>query len=394
MKPYFFLIIASLLLVSSSIKAQNLSDKSNSLHLNFTGEGLPSSHSLPTIKWINPGMEYSSSVEAKINIQAAISSSKVIKKVTLNIGDDQSGEVLSSKLIKIEPHQKEVIINQSIWLPNGAVFLELEVADNHGATVSAQRKMTIGEGALKNMISMNRKDYALIFATDRYDHWSDLVNPIDDAHAMAKMLRENYQFEVEIVENASVEEVWSVLRSYNERNFNPQDQLLVFFAGHGHYDESFGEGYVVASNSLKNDVAKTTYISHNRLRGVIDNIPNEHILLAMDVCFGGTLDPVLARSRGLQSYTVSVSDMLIRKFDKRTRKYLTSGGKEYVSDGIPGSHSPFMSKLLYALSTNGGEDRVLTMSEIKSSMENLSQVPRFGSFGTDETLSDFVFIAK
>ncbi|MEO9801863.1 MAG: caspase family protein [Reichenbachiella sp.] len=394
MKPYFFLIIASLLLVSSSIKAQNLSDKSNSLHLNFTGEGLPTSHSLPTIKWINPGMEYSSSVEAKISIQAAISSSKVIKKVTLNIGDDQSGEVLSSKLIKIEPHQKEVIINQSIWLPNGAVFLELEAADNHGATVSAQRKMTIGEGALKNMISMNRKDYALIFATDRYDHWSDLVNPIDDAHAMAKMLQENYQFEVEIVENASVEEVWSVLRSYNERNFNPQDQLLVFFAGHGHYDESFGEGYVVASNSLKNDVAKTTYISHNRLRGVIDNIPNEHILLAMDVCFGGTLDPVLARSRGLQSYTVSVSDMLIRKFDKRTRKYLTSGGKEYVSDGIPGSHSPFMSKLLYALSTNGGEDRVLTMSEIKSSMENLSQVPRFGSFGTDETLSDFVFIAK
>lgn len=395
MKRYFFLIIVqTMLAIDQDIKAQNLSAKSNHLHLDFTGEGLPTSHSLPTIEWISPNMEYSSSVEAKIRIEATISSSKIIHEVRLNIGDDQSGETLSTKLIKREPHQKEVFINQSIWLPNGAVFLELEVADNHGATVSAQRKMTIGEGALKNMISMNRKDYALIFATDRYDHWSDLVNPIDDAHAMAKMLRENYKFEVEIVENGSIEEVWSILRGYNERNFNPQDQLLVFFAGHGHYDETFGEGYVVASNSLKNDVAKTTYISHNRLRGVIDNIPSEHILLAMDVCFGGTLDPVLARSRGLQSYTVSVSDMLIRKFDKRTRKYLTSGGKEYVSDGIPGSHSPFMSKLLYSLGTLGGEDRVLTMSEIKSNMENLSQVPRFGSFGSDETLSDFVFIAK
>lgn len=395
MKRYCILIVLALLLATShSLLSQNLSAKSNHLHLDFTGEGLPSSSSLPVIEWISPNMEYTSSVEAKVNIEARISSSKAIQKVMLKIGDDQTGEVLSSKLIGIESHQKEVLIDRSIWLPDGAIFLELEVVDHHEATVSAQRKMTIGEGALKNMISMNRKDYALIFATDRYDHWSDLVNPIDDAHALAKILRENYKFEVEIVENANVEEVWSTLRSYNERNFNPQDQLMVFFAGHGHYDETFGEGYVVASNSLKNDVAKTTYISHNRLRGVIDNIPNDHILLAMDVCFGGTLDPVLARSRSLQSYTVSVSDMLIRKFDKRTRKYLTSGGKEYVSDGIPGRHSPFMSKLLQSLGSLGGEDRVLTMSEIKSSMENLSQVPRFGSFGSDEALSDFVFIAK
>ena len=199
---------------------------------------------------------------------------------------------------------------------------------------------------MDDLLAIDRKDYALLFATDRYDYWDDLVNPIDDAHAIGKTLEDLYGFEVEIVENASLEEVWEKLREYSDRKFGPQDQLMIFFAGHGHYDESFGEGYVVASNSLNNDRARTSYISHNRLRGVVDNIPCEHILLTMDVCFGGTLDPSIARNREPKSYEVSVSDMLVRKFHKKTRKYLTSGGKEYVSDGIPGKHSPFASKLL------------------------------------------------
>jgi hypothetical protein len=388
-----FILLISLIVIAGGAKGQNLSAKTNHLYLNLGNEGLPDTHSVPMISWIKPVLKYTSSVESKIEIAAEIKSSQPITSVKLRIGDDQSGEVLNTLDFQASHGQKEMRVEKSIWMPDGAVFMEIEVTNSHGAMVSADRKMTIGEGALKDMVSMNRKDYALLFATDRYDHWGDLVNPIDDAHSLAKILRENYGFEVEIVENGTVEEVWSKLRSYNERKFNPQDQLMIFFAGHGHYDETFGEGYVVATNSLKNDVGRTTYISHNRLRGVIDNIPSEHILLAMDVCFGGTLDPVLARGRGM-NYTVSVSDMLIRKFNKRTRKYLTSGGKEYVSDGIPGQHSPFMSKLLYSLSTNGGMDRVLTMSEIKASMENLTQLPRFGSFGSDETLSDFVFIAK
>lgn len=394
MKTYFSILLFIIQLTfGTHVLSQSLSTKSNLLHLKFSGDGLANSHTLPVIKWIRPSLEYSSSLETKINIEAMINSRQNIKSVKLNIGDDQSGQILSTKKLKIEPHQKALSINQSVWLPNGAVFLELEVEDNHQAAVSSRRKMTIGEGALKNMISMDRKDYALLIATDKYDNWGDLVNPIDDAYALAKILEENYGFEVEIVENATVEEVWSTLRAYNERKFNPQDQLMIFFAGHGHYDETFGEGYVVATNSLNNDMGRSTYLSHNRLRGVIDNIPSEHILLTMDVCFGGTLDPILARSRGM-NYTVSDEQVLLRKFNKRTRKYLTSGGKEYVSDGIPGSHSPFMSKLLTALGTMGGQDRILMMSEIKSSMENLSQIPRFGSFGSDETLSDFVFIAR
>lgn len=42
------------------------------------------------------------------------------------------------------------------------------------------------------------------------------------------------------------------------------------------YCIAFGEGYVVAKTKLEKDVSRTTYLSHNRLRGVINNIPCNH----------------------------------------------------------------------------------------------------------------------
>ena len=86
----------------------------------------------------------------------------------------------------------------------------------------------------------------------------------------------------------------------------------------------------MAKNSLANDVSRTTYLSHNRLRGVINNISCNHILLTMDVCFGGTFDPVIASSRGMDSGETTDSEFLVRKLGQRTRKYLTAGtGKNY-----------------------------------------------------------------
>ncbi len=389
---YVYLLIITLC-ININARGQNLSAKTNQLHLDLTEDGLPNSHTVPIIQWIKPNLKHTSSLESKVHIQVKVASEQPIKSVQLHVGDDRTNKHLRSKTIETKHNQKELIIDQSLWMPNGSMYVELEVSNHHDATVSSKRSITVGKSALENMISMNRKDYALLFATDRYDNWDDLVNPIDDAYALGKMLEENYGFEVEIIENAQTDEIWEKLRTYNERAFNPQDQLMIFFAGHGHYDETFGEGYVVATNSLNNDLGRSTYVSHNRLRGIVDNIPCEHILLTMDVCFGGTLDPVLARSRGMK-HTISDERVLIRKFNKRTRKYLTSGGKEYVSDGIPGGHSPFMSRLLAALGTMGGDDRILMMSEIKSNMENLALIPRFGSFGTDDELSDFVFIAR
>jgi len=287
------------------------------------------------------------------------------------------------------------VVKQHLRLSEGQNVVRIVAENAQGGIVTSTRSVIVGKDAVGDVVSINRKDYALFFATDQYDHWTDLVNPIDDARSMAKVLQEKYGFEVEIVENPNQEDVFIKLGEYSQRNFKPQDQLMIFFAGHGYFDETFGEGFVVAKNSLENDKAKTTYISHNRLRGVINNISNQHIFLAMDVCFGGTFDPVIAASRGnLEVGETNDNEFLVRKLSKQTRKYLTSGGKEYVSDGIPGKHSPFTLKILQALNDSGGSDRILTLSELKTYVEKLKPEPRLGGFGDDKPDSDFVFVRR
>ncbi|HEY5825043.1 MAG TPA: caspase family protein [Cyclobacteriaceae bacterium] len=372
--------------------AQSFSAKTNDIRLNFKNPSYATLRSsVPTITWVSPSYEHSTSQESAVNIEATVTSDVEIKsiKIILSDGTATRGE----KPVDSEK-SKEFKIKQHLKLMDGQNFIKIVVENVSGGSVSSTRSVMIGKDAIADAVSINRKDYALFFATDQYDHWTDLVNPVDDARSLSKLLKEQYGFEVDVIENPNQEEVFIKLAEYSQRSFKPQDQLMIFFAGHGYFDDTFGEGFVVAKNSLENDRAKTTYISHNRLRGVINNIPNQHIFLAMDVCFGGTFDPVIASARGLEASETSDSEFLVRKLSKQTRKYLTSGGKEYVSDGIPGKHSPFTLKLLQALNDSGGSDRILTLSELKTYVEKLKPEPRLGSFGDDKVDSDFVFIRK
>lgn len=376
---------------SFHVSAQGLSGKTNEMQLNFKNN-LPDTGPLPKIRWIQPLLDYTNSTQNRLELEAEVEAYQSVAEIKIILGSTDQG-ILATKLITTIPGQKNYKLNQRFHLPDGSNFISIEVKTREGVVVSDRRTILVGKNAEENLLAIDRKDYALLFAIDKYDHWNDLVNPIDDAHVIARELKEKYGFEIELVENPTVEEIWEKLREYNERKFKPQDQLFIFFAGHGHYDEAFGEGFVVAKNSLLKDVSRTTYLSHNRLRGVIGNIPSKHILLTMDVCFGGTLDPAISRSRGAEN-EVTKNEMVARKLRYKTRKYLTSGGKEYVSDGVPGKHSPFTEKLIESLRTIGGEDGVLTLAELQANLEKLKQLPRFGSFGDDESLSDFVFVGR
>lgn len=384
-----WIVVLVMLVASHGIQAQGFVTKTNELNLSLK-KGIPNSTSLPVVEWLVPMQEYMSSQEKRVELSARVTSTLSLKSVTLIVGDNVSGaERMSKKIDLVDERTAEV--KQVVNFLDGSHYVRVRAENIDGAVVTSTRSIVVGMDAVA--LAIDRKDYALMFATDKYDHWDDLVNPVEDAHAIARELREKYGFDVELVENATQDQVFEKIREYNERKYKPQDQLLVFFAGHGTFDESFGEGFVVAKNSLANDKAKNTYISHNRLRGIINNIPCEHILLTMDVCFGGTLDPEIAKTRSAEDET-SVDEMVVRKLSVKTRRYLTSGGKEYVSDGIPGKHSPFAGKLIESLRSYGGADRVLTLHELVSSMDVLKQVPRTGSFGDDQKQSDFVFIGK
>ena len=241
-------------------------------------------------------------------------------------------------------------------------------------------------------------DYALLFATDSYIHWPNLWNPLFDAEAIRVDLQEIYGFQVELVHNPTREKILETLLKYAKKTYTAEDQLLIFFAGHGYFNREFREGYLVAHDTKKadDDITMASFLSHSEFRNYVDRMLCKHIFLVMDTCYSGTFDQRIAM-RGSEddiSKLLSHSDIK-RKLKYTTRWYLTSGGKEQVSDGIPGRNSPFARELLEALRSGGGHDNILTIDEVLNYMDRIKDPkPRSSGFGTNEPGSDFLFIAK
>jgi hypothetical protein len=353
--------------------------------------------SVPIIRWISPANETAFLKEDKLDLKFEIESKHALSKISLSIREKDQEPRGASQLKPTAEQSKKFVYEKTIMMLEGVSIIELTVENEQGVKTVSQRTIHVGQTALADAVKLQRKDYALIFATDKYDNWKGLVNPIFDARTISSELKNTYGFEVDLNENLTQEEVWKKILEYTEnKKYNQLDQLLIFFAGHGFYDESFKEGFLVTRESLPNDPGRQTYISYDRLRGRLNNIPCEHIFLVMDVCFGGTFDESIA-SRKLDDADykeASQSTFITRVLEYRTRKYLTSGGREYVSDGIPGKHSPFARKMIDALRTHGGDDGMLTLSELKSHLEKLEMRPRFGKFGSDAPESEFVFVVK
>lgn len=377
-------------------EAQNLSTKSHDFKVDFSDPKNLKETSVPLIQWIMPANETVLLREPKLPLKIEISSSVAIKEINLSVKEKNEMAMRGSQTIKPKPEERNrIVIDKNITMLEGVNILEITVENVDGVVSKSFRIIHAGETALADAAKLNRHDYALIFITDKYDNWNSLVNPIFDGRAIAAQLEKYYGFKVEIVENPSQDQIFRKLREYSERKYQPLDQLMIFFAGHGYFDESFKEGFVVVKESLTDDPGKTSYVSYNRLRNVINVIPCEHIMLMMDVCFGGTFDDAIASAREIDVYKeVPQSEFIIRKLAVKTRKYLTSGGKTYVSDGIPGKHSPFAKRVLDALNTFGGTDGILTLTELFPYVEKLNPEPRLGKFGDDAPGSEFVFVVK
>lgn len=391
------LVIIALSFIAQNLYAQKVSAHSDEFTVDLSDSKNLKDSSVPVINWLAPINETIFLREAKLFVKLEITSPTPLKLVTLSVKDKSEAAVRGSTMITPKENEKyKLSLEKSIAIPEGVNVLELVVENIDGVQSKSYRIVHVGETALADAAKLNRHDYALLFLTDKYENWSGLVNPVFDGRSIATQLEKIYGFKVEVLENPSQDQIFRKLREYSEKKYQPLDQVMIFFAGHGYFDETFKEGYVVVKESLKDDPGKTSYLSYNRLRNVVNTIPSEHTLLMMDVCFGGTFDDAIASSRSAdQLYKdISQSEFIIRKLAVKTRKYLTSGGKQYVSDGIPGKHSPFAKRVLDALGSFGGTDGILTLTELWPYVDKLNPEPRLGKFGDDAPGSEFVFVVK
>lgn len=372
--------------------SQSLTGRSNPVRLEISSKPKPAP---PVLVWISPDQTSSVITANEVTVKVGVNSTYTLKNVTVLINGQPNAD-RGFGVSSPEASKFTKFIEQKLTLTPGANEIKI-IAENDKGEITTESRLVNMTMPVAVVNLETRTDYALIIATGDYDEWSDLTNPTFDATKIAEELEQNYGYKVERVFNKTKNEVLTKIREYARKNYGPDDQLFIFIAGHGQFDEIGKDGYIVCKDSKTNDENYETYIPFSVLRTTIDNNPAKHIFLTMDVCFGGTFDQAIAKrgdDRDNMYTDIPQAEYISKKLKFKTRIYMTSGGKQYVPDGRPGKHSPFASKFLEALRSYGGAYRVLTSAKIWMNVETAKPEPKFGTFGDNEPGSEFVFQAR
>lgn len=248
---------------------------------------------------------------------------------------------------------------------------------------------------IKNKEDRKGKDYAVFFAVNNYQDngWEDLPTPISDAKDIAIMLEREYGFITEVIENPTKYDINKKLKALSKRKYKEDSQLLIYFTGHGIFDATPGEkekglGYFIPADGKYDDEFRDSYVGYFKLNPIINNNPCKHIMVSIDACYSGSFLKYKNRPDEL-----SQGEKLIRNVMPYTSRIgITSGNLEPVKSGV--HFSPFARQFLEALSSSGGNDEILTVTELYSYLENISPRPQRGYFGKHHPASDFLFIKK
>ena len=174
--------------------------------------------------------------------------------------------------------------------------------------------------------------------------WPQLGTARADAEAMGNVLRTQYGFDVtELTDRQATR--GNILRALDQlMQLTDNDALLIYFAGHGFYDEPMDEGYWIpyaAQRSRMEQPAKEDWLWNSSINRILSASPARHILLIADTCYGGSL------FRG-ESQPTKASHWYQRAMAVPSRYLITSGNLEPVLDsGI--RHSVFAQEILNVL---------------------------------------------
>ncbi len=239
------------------------------------------------------------------------------------------------------------------------------------------------------------KYYALIIGVDKYKGvWPELRNAVNDAKAIEKVLKDEYNFE-EIHtlynDNATRKNIIEKFELFSN-NISKDDNVLVFYSGHGEFKQQLNKGYWVPIDALTKSTAD--YISNSDIQTFLNGIPSKHTLLVSDACFSG--DIFRGRTEGTP---FEDSDKYFREvYRKVSRAALTSGGIEPVTDGGREGHSVFTYYLLKTLKENSA--KYFTAGQLFSQINipiinNSEQTPIYMPIkNTGDEGGQFVFIRK
>ena len=169
------------------------------------------------------------------------------------------------------------------------------------------------------------------------------------------------------------------------KKVKPEDNVLIFYAGHGHYEDDNDIGYWLPKDAEVGNSANWLY--NDQLVAAMRKIKSLHTLLISDACFSGSI----FKNRSIS--LVGATDVIKKKYQLPSRKAITSGTLKTVPN-----KSVFIKYLLDRLEKN--KDKYYSSATLFQAIEtpvgnNSSSLPQFGVIANvgDEG-GDFIFIRK
>ncbi|MBI9053344.1 MAG: caspase family protein [Bacteroidales bacterium] len=234
----------------------------------------------------------------------------------------------------------------------------------------------------------NGKYYALLIGVNSYPDPGimNLDQPFSDATKLYNTLTSNYTFEkenVSLLNSPTREEIIAELDRLN-RLIKEDDNLLIFYAGHGYWDTQDEVGYWMPSDAKKSNTAN--WIRNSTVRDYLRTVKTKHTLLIADACFSGG---IFKTRKAFSDAPKSIQKL----YEYPSRKAMTSGTLKEVPD-----KSVFLLYLNKRLTEN--IQAFISAEELFGSfkiavLNNSPNVPQYGEIkDTGDEGGDFIFIKR
>ncbi len=191
--------------------------------------------------------------------------------------------------------------------------------------------------------------YALIIGNNQYRHFPSLNTARNDASEAARLLRERYGFKTTLLLDA---DRYAILSSLNRlrQELTEQDNLLIYYAGHGELDRVNDRGYWLPVDAEPGNSAN--WISNVDVTDILNAIRAKQVMVVADSCYSGTLSVSSMPRLELSIPEENRNEWIMTLAQVRARTVLTSGGVQPVPDSAGGNHSVFAKAFLDTLNSN------------------------------------------
>ncbi|MCP5003733.1 MAG: hypothetical protein GY941_07230 [Planctomycetes bacterium] len=304
----------------------------------------------PSIVMLNPPLVATRSIRV-LTASSEPDTERVIKGKVIALAGLQSFTI-NDLDVEVD---KDGFFKVPISVMNTNVTVKLFAKDRQEKTTFFEFQLTPGGPGTrekeKNILPPNSFGdyYALVIGNKNYASWPKLETPEMDALEIAELLDTKYGFKTKVLIDATRYELLQALNELRMK-LKDTDNLLIYYAGHGHLEEKISRGYWIPVDAAQD--SNTRWISTIQIADILSIMSVNHVMIIADSCYSGAL----TRS-SLARLETGMSDKARRHWikammKKRSRTALTSGDLQPVIDRGGGEHSVFAKALLDVLREN------------------------------------------